>query len=367
MLDIQDNCVNVPNADQRDKDGDGRGDACDPDVDGNGFDDNVHVRGGGCAAGGSGSGLPLALVLGALVARRRRRALAGLAGLVVIGAAGIGHAQSVTAVRDFDVERFHWTAARSGILGAESGAVIPDHAWDAGMWLGTADDTLVVSGPTGDLPVVSRRTTAALVGAVGLGNNLELGVTVPVVLDQGGATSVPGVSAMLGALSGGLGDLGLQAKVAVVREDTAGVAVAVVGGATLPTGRSDYRGEHGMTFAPAVAVSRTFAAVSLAGNLGWRMREERAMGDLRIDDELVLDVGAAYRVDPVVGLELGWSEATAAASPFGTSNQTHGELRGGATFRFGDTLLIEAIAGAGVQHGFGTPDWRGVLAVRYGR
>jgi cysteine-rich repeat protein len=366
VFDSLDNCVDTPNGAQYDSDGDRRGDVCDSDIDGNGYDENIHIGGGGCAAGGSGSGLALALVLGALMARRRR-ALAGLAGLLVIGSAGIGHAQLPATPHDFAVERFHWTAARSGVLGAESGAVIADHAWDVGMWIGTADDMLVVSGPSGSAPLVSRRTTATWVGAVGIRDHFELSVTVPLVLDQVGATSAPGVTAMLGSLTRGFGDLGMSGKVAVLRQDTAGVAVAVLSSVTAPTGQWDYRGEHGVTFTPALAVSRSSNGLTVAGNFGWRMRQTRMMADLRIDDELTLELGAAYQVDPVVALKLGWSEAAHASSPFRESNQTHGEVLGGATFQFGSALLIEAIVGAGIQHGFGTPDWRGVLAVRYGR
>ncbi|MDO9446019.1 MAG: thrombospondin type 3 repeat-containing protein [Dehalococcoidia bacterium] len=39
--DTIDNCVNVPNADQADQDGDGIGDLCDPDIDGDGVDNEV--------------------------------------------------------------------------------------------------------------------------------------------------------------------------------------------------------------------------------------------------------------------------------------------------------------------------------------
>jgi len=96
------------------------------------------------------------------------------------------------------------------------------------------------------------------------------------------------------------------------------------------------------------------------------MRQLRVMGDLRIDDELILELGAAYRVDPVVGLELGGPRppehrrrSTRATRPTARSSARDVPV--------GSALLIEAIVGAGIQQGFGTPDWRGVLAVRYGR
>jgi hypothetical protein len=54
----------------------------------------------------------------------------------------------------------------------------------------------------------------------------------------------------------------------VLREDISGVSIAAIAGVTLPTGRSDYRGEHGATFTPALAVSRSLGTVTIAGNLG---------------------------------------------------------------------------------------------------
>jgi CSLREA domain-containing protein len=374
IADTSDNCVDVANPAQLDSDHDGIGDSCDHDTDGNGFDDTLGVRGGGCDTGG-GSGLVLGLALslalgGVAFARRRRRAAAAVTALVallVIGGSGVARAQAPTEIRDFETERFHWTAARTGILGTESGTVLGAGVWDLGMWLGTADDSLVLSGAGGDVPLISRRSTAALVGAIGIGGRAELGVSVPIVFAQVRARTGPGISGMLAPLSSGFGDVSLSPKLAVLRQSESGVAVAFVGGLTLPTGHGDYRGERGMTFVPTVAVSRSFAELTLAGNLGWRIREQVEMADLWVDDELVAELGAAYQIDPVAGIELGWSGATSAAMPFGPNNQNHSELRGGATFRFGDALMIEAIVGVGLQHGFGTPDWRGVLAVRYGR
>jgi len=156
-------------------------------------------------------------------------------------------------------------------------------------------------------------------------------------------------------------------KLAVLRQASDGVSLAITAAVSFPTGYNDYRGDRDMTFTPGVAVSRSVAPLAFAASLGWRMREQVAMADLRVDDELVAELGASYQVDPVVGVELGWSAATPAAAPFGAANRNHGEARGGATFRLLDGLLIEAIVGAGVQHGFGTPDWRGVIAMRYGR
>jgi uncharacterized protein (TIGR03382 family) len=362
----------VSNPAQQDEDRDRTGDACDNDRDGNGFDDTYDVRGGGCDATGAASGIGVGIALAVLAGRRRRRrggraigAGAALLGLAITGA-GTARAEPPVEPRNFDVERFHWSAARSAILGAEAGNVIPAGALDLGMWLGSTDDSLVVAGGTSDVPLVSRRTTAALAAAFGIANRLELALAVPIVLAQDRAQTAPGVRGMLAPLSGGLGDILIAPKLAVVRQDTAGFSVAVIAAATLPTGRDDYRGERTMTFVPTAVVSRSWDEFAITGNLGWRMRELAEIADLRVDDELFVEMAAAYQVDPVVGLELGWEGATGARFPFRDNNTNHIEVRGGATFRF-DALVIEAIVGTGIEHGWGTPDWRGVLAARYSR
>ena len=77
IVDIADNCPDVPNPDQQDLDNDLIGDACDDDRDGNGWPDDYAVSGGGCSGGCSqspGAALPLwALGLMLLALRRRRR------------------------------------------------------------------------------------------------------------------------------------------------------------------------------------------------------------------------------------------------------------------------------------------------------
>lgn len=285
------------------------------------------------------------------------------AAMLVLVLGGTGHAQSAHEARDFDVERFQPTSARTGILGTEAGAPIAAGTWDLGLVFGLADDVLVVDDGTTTTALVSRRTTATFVGAIGLRDRLELGFAVPVILDQERPPMLGDTTTMLAPLSDGLGDLRIVPKLGLIRGD---FALALVAALTLPTGDGDYRGDGGLTFAPAIAASRDLGRLALAANLGARLRDSSHMLNLRVDDELFTEVGASYRTGPVLSAQLGMAAATAAAAPFAHANQTHVELRTGLGIELLPALFVSALAGVGVQHGYGTPDWRAVIAVRVG-
>ncbi|MBK7539731.1 MAG: OmpA family protein [Myxococcales bacterium] len=302
---------------------------------------------------------------------RVRRALALGVALAASGATA-AHAQAVQESRDFPIERFRWTFARTGLLGAEWAGVPEPGSWDAGLWMGTANDPLVLvrtdeHGDSTELSaLVAQRTTAALLGSYAL-QRVELGLELPLILAQSRGDIAPGVEGMLASISGaGLGDLRVASKLALLRQPSRGVDVAVLASLTLPTaGQSDYRGERGVSLAPELAVAHARGAWRSAGNLGYRARRNASLLDLRVTDELfgVLALGRQLGGRAEASAALSW--ATAAASPLSADNQDHAEAQVGLTLRAGP-LQVTGIGGAGLNRGFGTPDWRAVLAVRFG-
>lgn len=381
--DAVDVCPFVPDPAQADSDGDGVGDACVLlDGDGDGWDDRLGVSGGACSAGGpvSGGGLALLLLLALLALRRR--------GWVVVAgallAASTASAQAPAVERgDFAVERFRLATDRGGILGVEW-AGVPGHLRAQGaLWVGYADDPLVLYRRTGDesrdrvSPLVDHRTTAAAVFALPLFDTLSLGFELPLVLYQ--SRPALGLDEGLGSPSAdlattGFGDLRLVAKVQLLQSERHGVDLALMPAFTVPLGGNDsYLRERDVTFAPELLLSRASksGAFRFALNLGYQVREKTQLVNLVVDDEVTLRVGIAGRLGelgaPPIELDLSVALAFAASGgAFDDSNQTPLEIRAGATYDAHELLAPFVGAGVGVVRGYGTPDWRVFAGVRVG-
>lgn len=130
-------------------------------------------------------------------------------------------------------------------------------AWSVGVWFSYAYRPVTLRVPSTNVrvfDVIRHQVTSDLTVGVGLWNRLELGVALPVLLYQTGAR--PGVNATwaLGTYvlpGNGLGDLGLDAKVVLLRPtngERGGFALAVDERFTMPTGDpSSFLGEASVT------------------------------------------------------------------------------------------------------------------------
>lgn len=279
--------------------------------------------------------------------------------------------------RDFSAERFLLASDRNGILGVNTGTVIGHLNWDLGLWMGLANDPLSIYQRTedGDFmheePLLNRRVGGSVVGVLGLTDHFQLGVHVPLVINQAYQDTSQEYAPDAGY---GLGDIRLVPKLQLLRSDRHGVDVAIMPILSLPTGRSgSYVGESSVTFAPELAVSRWLGAFRLAGNIGYLGRTGNQTTGLMVEDDLFFRFGAGYRFGganrPVaerpLELDATVSLASRASDFLGKFNTNHAELILGGSYQVTPKWKLVAGTGAGLRAGHGTPDWRVLASARY--
>ena len=143
------------------------------------------------------------------------------------------------------------------------------------------------SGETDTEWVVEHAATVDFMWAFGLFDWVQLGVALPVVLDQGGVGATPfmpaGVDdATYKLAASALRDIRLDVKTRLLggrAEDPErrGLGLAVDLGMTLPTGDElNFAGERGVVFVPTAVVDYHQCCISAALNVGARLRTEEA-------------------------------------------------------------------------------------------
>jgi outer membrane protein OmpA-like peptidoglycan-associated protein len=302
----------------------------------------------------------------AIAARLRAPSLAALA-LAALGGVTAGARDAAADVTTrYTAERFELTGHRDGILGVEWADARGHLTYDAGVWLGYANDPInVYDMSTGERlgALVHGRMGGDLVAAFRLWDRLELGVGAPMIVSQ--SADLDGAAAMIGNdVSGsGFGDLRLASKVTVARRG--GTALAVMAGLSLPTSTlDDYGGDHGLLVSPALAVSHARGGLRLAANVGYRARPAAEALNLKVDDEVYARTGVGYRFASSLEVDATFDVATGASDVLGAFNRNHAELRGGVAYDLTSAVRVFGATGAGVAEGFGTPDWRALVGVR---
>jgi len=215
--------------------------------------------------------------------------------------------------------------------------------------------------------IVDGQDTVNLSGSFGLWERLELGIALPLVVVQETGPSYsllyPGVAPPDGFH---LGDLRFTPKVKLVdggREFALALAVPL----SLPTGQS-FAGFGSLSIEPRVVLDWNPAYYfRLTLNAGGRFRETTQSGGLDLGGELTWGLG--MKLSFFLGEQL-FSVLTTFAGSFELPDQPLEdppfEFLGGLEWRGVKDLAVYAAAGAGITRGYGSPDVRAVVGVRYG-
>ena len=230
-----------------------------------------------------------------------------------------------------------------------------------GLLLHFSDDPLVLRGRSGDRiqSVVSHQLTADVAVTLALTGWLDLGLGLPVVLSQGGASTalVPGISAS--EAGAGVGDGRVALKLRILGDRGPGAALAVQIGSHLPMGSSaDYQGEPtrvegGLAYSYAWANKTT-----LAVNGGYRLREGVTLAGHEVDDEITWAVGLALPLSASVSVVPEIFGAVAVLAEEIEADEVPVEGLTTLRIQISEGARLDLGGGLGIVRGAGSPDWR---------
>jgi len=286
----------------------------------------------------------------------------GWAALVVVAVLATSARAQVS--DELGIERFRVALDRRGLANVEW-ADVPEHLhWDAGILVGFAHAPLVVydrdMAPVASL--VERRLTTTLVGALGLYDRVQLGVSADVIGYQSGDGAAS--PTMESLPSAGLGDLRFVAKAMLA--GNARYHVGLFATATIPAGRGNgFLREAGVTFAPALALGMTHGRVRGALNAGYLLRKDTETAGLATADEGFARGAIGFAA--TTGAELFIAMSAAAPLSGAETNQVALEAFAGANVQITSTLGAFAAGGVGLDNGFGVPDWRALAGIRFSK
>ena len=237
-----------------------------------------------------------------------------------------------------------------------SAAVAGQGGWTFGALVGHASGPLLF-GPqsragaayVANGEAITSHTVVDLVGSVGLLDFLDLGVAVPLVVDQQGETAagLDDPNTLGGAR--GVGDVRLLPKVALVgfgRPDGPHIAAAAEAGVALPTGDREAFQGGGLQYEPQLVVEGRMpggAALSVNAGYGWR------------DTVQVLDQTVESGPLWAVGLNLPITEGLSGNLEAFRTTSTEALLA--ARIGLGEAT-VQLGAGLGLDDAAGNPDWR---------
>ena len=276
-----------------------------------------------------------------------RKAICQLAPLLVVAL----YAPRVDA-QSVDPRLFDATTSPGAIIGLET-AWLPRHLERyVGLGLTYANDELVATRPDGvrvHAPLHTRWITSLGFG-IGLFDRLEAQLGLPLHSNTGGDGK-----------SFGVGDLRLALRGELARSGAFGFVAQLA--VSFPTGgKVAFSGDDGVVFDPRLVLDwRNDDGLALALHLGYRVRPERAVFDLTIDDELRYGLGievpaGALGASARVAL-VGEVEGAIGIVDPGSAGQRPLEARLGLRL-FGDQWALTFATGTGLTAGYGAPDLR---------
>ena len=270
-----------------------------------------------------------------------------------------------------DIQHFRPNTDGLGYLRLDGGATLSRNTYAIGLSQNWDDHPLefgrIASGRRLD-NVVNGYWGWDLWGAVGLLDNLEIGMDLPFSL----LTSLEPLTSIATSHTVSMGDMQLRAKWRLLspENNSAGIGLALAPFFNFPSGSSgDFYGDTSVSGGFRTAVERRFGTNLVTINLGFRARDKETIVAsglklLAIDEEFLF--GAGWKM-PISSVHQLWllSEING-STMFANEATTPVEWDAAIQKRFWDQKWAVTFGGGfGLTHGYGSPDFRIQTAIRY--
>ncbi|MBK8482265.1 MAG: OmpA family protein [Proteobacteria bacterium] len=283
---------------------------------------------------------------------------------ILVALQGVGAAQGGA---EFPSVRFEPAVSPLNLFQTEGGQTLPHLGFSAGFYLHYAHRPFELVRKSDDkvlAQLIDYQVNFDLLLAIGLFNRFELGLGLPVTLDQSSdGLGVLRPSNPSSGLAAGVGDLRIVPKARIL---TAGwFTLSASAPLAVPTGnRRNLLGSAGVTFAPRIIAAADFGPrVGAAINLGYRFRKDDSFkvstdqANVAVDDEFLFSAGARVglllrRLDFIADLTGGLSTKDLDAE------EVNAELLGGLRLYLPLGFSASVGAGPGLTQGAGTPAFR---------
>lgn len=261
-----------------------------------------------------------------------------------------------------DLELHQWrpaTSLRHDYITLDGGRADLDRGFEIGAWFHYANDPLVATLNEEQIgKVVTGQLALHIVGAFEVADRFRLGLDVPAYLMQStDADDLVGADLS----GGGIGDIRVVPKLELFdgrRDGGAGAALAVLVPVLLPTGDGDRLQGASFRAIPTVAFDWASAGgFGLAANVGVQIGEEVDFVNIENNDTLEWGVGVNI---PLGGDTVDFLAEVDGGIPLtggGSSEEIPLDIMGMVRAGLGDAVLGIG-TGAGLNEGWGTPDFR---------
>lgn len=287
-------------------------------------------------------------------------------------------------LRAFDVQLFTPTAAPGSTFLIERPEPLRHLSFSVGLHANAAADVLQRFAPGGgSTTLVGPIAQGELLAALGLFEQIEIGLAIPLVMAQaadsvaGAASPRPdlfGGSAERGSFQIGASDLRVSVKVPLVRGD---FALSARVGLGLPPCAGESCGSmpwfastRYWSLLPELVAAGTVGPVRISGALGYRLRQRREVSPFIQDDEVHLAAGAAWSIVPELEAIFDAQFRVGLGGPFAVGRAPNVaelplEVDVGARVLPAGPFSLDVGVGTGVIGGYGAPLVRGFVTARY--